>query len=207
MIQNMFRKDEIFIHTPKVQFISVFDNLSQFVHPPIDEFEQKYAQLLKQKHKRPLSGPAVVNEQQFFYQFDIFTDGIFRGFSGWENMLIVGGAVLGFPITFSCLYIASLLPMPTQIKSQKDVIHYYYKNYANSDIDIYFWGLNAKQFTQKLLALYDHFYSVSDGRLFIVRTFHTLTFVFPYPKRRVQLIMGIWHRKEDILINCDIDCS
>ncbi len=59
----------------------------------VDEFEANFSQFFKQS--RPISGPAVVTEIQFFYQFDIFTYGLFRGLFSWENTIIIGGAVLG----------------------------------------------------------------------------------------------------------------
>jgi hypothetical protein len=95
MVQNMFRCEGIYYFTPKVELLSIYDNYSQFFHPPVDEYEKKYARLLRHKCVRPASGPAVVDEKQFFFQFDLFTDGLFREFSSWDNILIVGGSVLG----------------------------------------------------------------------------------------------------------------
>ena len=44
--------------------------------------------------KRPESGSSVVSKETFLYQFDVFTEGVFRKFPHWSNCIVAGGAVL-----------------------------------------------------------------------------------------------------------------
>jgi hypothetical protein len=47
------------------------------------------------KVNRPESGLSVVFKETFLYQFDVFTEGLFRDFEQWPNCVVAGGAVLG----------------------------------------------------------------------------------------------------------------
>lgn len=107
MTQNLFKSYRMQYHTPKLTLISIYDNYSQFSYLPVDEFEKSYAKLLRHKCSRPESGPAVVDRSTFLSQFDTFTHGLFRDFS-WDNVLIVGGAVLGNTVCYIQLITASV---------------------------------------------------------------------------------------------------
>ena len=54
---------------------------------------------------------SVVGKERFLEQFKAFTSGIFEGFTQWENLLIVGGAVVG-----------SLMPVPEEFENDLVVI-------------------------------------------------------------------------------------
>lgn len=97
----------------------------------------------------------------------------------------------------------SLLPVFSGIGN----LNKHYQTQFSSDIDLCFWGLDEQAFTQKLNYLYDHFNKVVNGQLLMVKTGVTLTFVFEYPLRRVQLVLGSWARREDVFLACDIDCT
>jgi len=99
--------------------------------------------------------------------------------------------------------------MKLKKKYDAKIIKYYEKNYPKSDIDLYFTASDDIANWMRLLHnLNDHLIKILRGKEFtILRTTDVITFVFGYPKRNIQIVIGAWRHKADVLVNCDIDCS
>lgn len=147
---------------------------------------------------------SVVSQEIFVRQFHEFTSNVFKGFKHWQNMMVTGGAV-----------VASLLPAtptPSSLAasasrdSQLFNLYHRSREWAGSDVDVYTWGLSDEQFRAKLTCLYKHFRRI-DPLMFVVRTEWTLTFVLPWPKRKIQLVLGSWRTRAEVLFEPDIDCT
>ena len=183
--------------------IDVYREYETFILLPSSEEERKIPFLFLSKTKpwRPNATQdrvyySIPDENTFLERFSIFTANQFDQWDGWENMLIVGGAVC------NCLL---LVPKAYQA----NVGHYYHDvAYKTSDIDIYFYGLSCTQFTNKLIQLYGYLCRKNPGKSVLVfKTPHTFTFVTGYPQRHIQVVLGKWDTKEQILLEPDIDCS
>ncbi len=109
-------------------------------------FQSKYAERVK------VGEASIVNSQQFKKQFDAFTCNIFKTWKHWENMIVIGGAV-----------VASLLPLPSSVNPDniEEIGKYYQESYPYADIDVFFhnacngheFAPLAKRFVEHVLSL------------------------------------------------------
>lgn len=65
------------------------------------------------------------------------------GWKDWNNMIVMGGSVT------NCL-----LHIPDKYSRSQDAISEYYNEiaYADSDIDVFIYGLDEKQYREKLVS-------------------------------------------------------
>lgn len=84
---------------------------------------------------------SIPEAEEFERRFRIFTQGQFDGWKDWDNMVVIGGAV-----------IAALLPVPKEYVESSSTMEKYYHEvaYCSSDIDVYMYGLNPFQFYSKV---------------------------------------------------------
>ena len=126
--------------------------------------------------------------------FSLFTENQFQNLN-WDNILVAGGSVLG------CLE-------PHDAKKPKDKRNYFHKNaYKNSDIDIFFYGLNAKQANEKLNDIYE---TVCDSLIggedvICFRSQHAVTIISKFPYRHIQIILRLYKSPAEILMGFDVD--
>ena len=181
--------------------IDVYNNFESFRLAPLSPSEKEVPFLYMGKHKpwRPsMEDPkihySIPSKEKFAERFNLFTQGQLSEWKDWSNMVVVGGAVA------NCL-----LPVPSSFEQN---VGYFYERvaYKTSDIDIYFYGLTNKQFSKKLIKLYE-FLKLNNPRMIAVKTPHTVTFCSQYPNRHIQVVIGEWNSLEHILFEPDVDCS
>lgn len=195
IIQNVCRENNLLIRPNYIPFLSVFNDRHRFQFE-IDNYESSTDCLLFRKDPRPTQGFSVVNAETFIQQFDVFTEGMFRQFKNWNNIIIAGGSIA-----------ACLLPIPEEYSKTREGMGNYYHEiaYKGSDIDIFFYGLTQCEFYTKCEDLIKHFERINKKKCIVVQTPNTITIVSDYPKKQIQLVHGIWKSWQDIIINGDID--
>ena len=176
----------------------IFDHLLQLncSFGPLSEYEKNvpFHQLLTPTdHSRLTSGPAIVSPQEFLFNFDSFTQGLFRNFD-WSNAVVQGGAI-----------VFSLLGSPRKLRTGESLSEVYFSEFPSSDIDVYLYGLTVTDFWKKVAYIHQHLSQGGKRPLLLLYTSSTIIFVPEYPYRRVQIIIGEWERKEYIITNTDID--
>ena len=71
--------------------------------------------------------------------------------------------------------------------------------HANSDIDVFLYGLNPKQALQKIEEIEKALNGDSkEPKLVVVRTSRTLTFVSGYPTRHVQVVLRLYNTPAEV---------
>lgn len=184
------------------KLISVYENYATFRLVPrsAEELAIPYLYFSTRPPWRPHPTdpqvyPSVNTKQQFLERFAIFTENQFEGWSDWENMIVVGGAV-----------VASLLPIPPSYQDR--VRDYYHRHaFAASDIDIYFYGLDITQFSKKVHQFYLYLQRKNNGNVLVIRTPYTITFATQYPQRHIQIVIGQWDNIQQVLFEPDVGVS
>lgn len=129
-----------------------------------------------------LNTPAVVDRGTFDRKWAALTSNMFGGFD-WSNVLVAGGAVL-----------ACLLPG----SDERDL-------FADTDIDLFLYGLDAAQATAKLRAIYNGVCRAVGGETQVVRTGNAVTIIAGFPHRHVQLVLRLYKSPAEVLLGFDID--
>ena len=135
--------------------------------------------------------------KEFERRWDAFTEGQFDGWTDWDNMAVLGGAV------FACL-----LDVPEEHAASSSTLRNYYHNvsFSRSDIDVIFYGLTRAQFKEKVvckalfflslkltlllfkfLTLYRYLSQRTQGDLIVVKTPFTYTFCSTWANRPIQV--------------------
>lgn len=138
---------------------------------------------------------SVVDKETFLHRFSVFTSRQFEGWTDWDNMLVIGGAI-----------VACLSPLAQE---PADLHNYYFSEddrWTSSDIDVYFFDLSDQEFGAKVFKLYQHLLK-RNGKVAVLRTPFTVTFVSDYPARNIQIVLGKWWAPAQVLMEPDIDCS
>src|SRR3990167_4874966 len=186
--------------------IDVYKWYHRFVLEPLTQEEVKtaYLQLSDQPPKTfSLKAQEKVAslppKHEFLRRFLIFTNDQLEGWNEWENMVVVG-----------CAVVNCLLEIPSEYNG-KEKGYYNDIAYKSSDIDIYLFGLTPSEFSNKLWRFYKFLLEKhkNKGRekVLIFKTPHTITFTTQYPDRHIQFVLGTWETIENILFEPDVDCS
>ena len=113
---------------------------------------------------------------EFRARFDQLTSGMFRDFD-WRNIVAAGGIVHG------ALSRAG----------------------EHSDIDLFFYGLDADAAEARLREVLLHLRTVAHGHDIVVRSQHAVTYLGVEPYRHVQVILRLYGSVEELLTGFDID--
>lgn len=145
---------------------------------------------------QPAEGTLAVTPslELFTRNFHEFTNGVFRDWTNWKGFLVTGGAV-----------VASLLPTPADDKERWDHFHHS-RAWSSSDVDIHVYGLEEWEFRVRLLELSQHFSRLHPD-VVIAQTAFTITFALPWPSRKIQVVLGKWKTKAEIIFEADVDCT
>lgn len=120
--------------------------------------------------------PSIVSGDQFWKNWEEFTSQKFRELN-WDYLFCAGGSILG---CVDCT------------------------NVSGSDIDLFIYGCSETQAFEKLCYLVQFFSKEFETQ--IVQTKNSLSIVFPYPRRNIQIILRLYHSPAEILLGFDIDC-
>jgi hypothetical protein len=102
-----------------------------------EDLEAKYVMPLDPKQRRAEGSPSTVQDlEEFKKNWSIFTENSLSQLLDWSNVVAAGGSVL-----------ACLAPLPEEAKASRRATRKYFHSEAfpTSDIDLFLWGLDAKQ--------------------------------------------------------------
>src|SRR5688572_18984493 len=100
----------------------------------------------------------------------------------------------------------SLLPLPSHIKSDKEIGEYYHKTYPCADVDVFIYGALNESHYKKLVQEFVDYMKKMTEEMIIVQTPFTISFIIP-EMRKIQLVLGHWRTLDELMINGDIDCG
>ena len=187
--RKLFAKDpnNPSIRDPYVNLIDIMNNSPSFQYQLPTNEESKNTAILTKFSNFNARGPSVcASLNKFKENWEAFTSGQFTGID-WNNLFVAGGSVL-----------ACLQPdFSTSIEPSNP--------YHSSDIDIFVYGLNTFQATQKLKEVCNVLARNSGNSTFL-RSKHAITFLGQYPYRHTQIILRIYKSPAEILMGFDIDC-
>ncbi|KAJ5067061.1 hypothetical protein M0811_13323 [Anaeramoeba ignava] len=148
---------------------------------------------------KPLQGIAVVPKEEFLKRFEIFTAGQLKHIN-WNNVIVAGGAVAG-----------SLVPLPAEFNTGKlkDIRKFYGKDspYEQSDVDMFIYGLNEEQATQKVISLLEEITEnhPNSSNIHFVKKKCVVTLCSADPFRHIQIIFRLYKSPAEVLMGFDID--
>ncbi|PBK64475.1 hypothetical protein ARMSODRAFT_1087899 [Armillaria solidipes] len=130
--------------------------------------------------------------QAFKSCWDAMADNLLRGLN-WDNIFVAGGLVFGTLLT------------PQVPGTYTDVSKA--EEWIASDIDLYIYGLNAKQANDKIRHLEEVYKSnlPAGSPFLVVRNSQTITFYSTWPKKRVQIVLKLVNSPREVLLNFDLD--
>ncbi|KAK0458461.1 uncharacterized protein EV420DRAFT_1542382 [Desarmillaria tabescens] len=130
--------------------------------------------------------------QSFKSCWDAMTDNVLRGLN-WDNIFVAGGLVFGTLLT-------PHVPSNYTDVSKAD-------EWIASDIDLYIYGLNAKQANDKIRHVEEVYKSnlPAGSPFLVVRNSQTITFYSAWPKKRVQIVLKLVKSPREVLLNFDLD--
>uniref|UniRef100_A0A6B2KWG6 Poly [ADP-ribose] polymerase n=1 Tax=Arcella intermedia TaxID=1963864 RepID=A0A6B2KWG6_9EUKA len=167
---------------PYLNLLDVFEEPEQFVYSP--EYSKNITMVLgKMRNLNPQC--SVVEQEEFTRNFEEFTGGVLKGID-WDNILVAGGGVLG-----------PLLNINEETRK---------KSFADSDIDIFIYGLTPEEATNKMEEIFYVIQSNTNASGEIIRSRNAVTIVGQYPIRHIQIILRIYKSPSEILMGFDIDC-
>lgn len=192
-------KDDAVNPSEKLLIMKFYDHMKDVVDYThvIEENKQEVLLYDKSEPKMPKS-PLFVDKDEFKLNFDLFTNDLFKDLD-MSNLFILGGAIN-----------ACLLPIPEEDKetvlSRRNYLHN--KRFKGSDIDLYIYGLNEKEATQKLISICHYFEDkIPMCEIKYIRTCYTVTIVTRFPYRHIQIVNKLYKNINEILLGVDVDCS
>jgi len=102
------------------------------------------------------------------------------------------------------------MPIPAEYDVDNASRRNYYHDvmYKDSDIDIFIYGLNEEEGTQKLIEVYNHIANFIPHKAVCFRSTNAITIVSQYPYRHVQIILRLYSSPAEIMMGFDVDsCS
>ncbi|CAN0352712.1 unnamed protein product [Ascophyllum nodosum] len=175
---------------PHLGLMDVLENHALFTHQAWDAEEEATPKLFDFNTGHP-AGRAVVNREEFFQQFNVFTEGQLT-FMDWNNVIAAGGSVLA----------STHPPPPGPLRD-----FYHTQAYRASDVDLFLYGLDDKAATQKVRQIYASI-KLANSKIFAVRTLRAITFVSEFPYRKVQIVLRLYKTLAEVLHGFDVDaCS
>ena len=140
-------------------------------------------------HTRNANGSITINASDFAFRevFHRITRDVLQELD-WANVFIAGGSAL-----------ATLL----HIDPLKDDA----ANVKDPDLDLYLYGLSSEEANQKV----EHIYAIWKQNLpagmdhRVIKNAKTITFLPPYPHRRIQIVLKLLPSPTHVLLNFDLD--
>ncbi|KAJ3501050.1 hypothetical protein NLJ89_g9518 [Agrocybe chaxingu] len=171
------------IDDPYAGLIDIFATPLAFRHarPRVvqaeEELSARYLMPLAPSARRPSGGPCVVEDiGKFIDNWLLFSHGVLKSLTNWNNVVVAGGSVL-----------ASLIPL--QATSTKDKIKAYHSEtamYDSSDIDIFLWGLTPAEAETRIKEIDSAVRESVPWDIVCVRKANTISFHTQYPFRTVR---------------------
>lgn len=126
--------------------------------------------------KSKFNSPSIVSETQFWKNWDEFTQGKFKNLN-WNNLFCAGGSILG------CVDMSGM---------------------KGSDIDLFIYGCSVEEANNKVTYLVEYFKQIHENGI-LLQTKNSISLIFSYPTRNVQIILRLYHSPAEILLGFDID--
>ncbi|KXS20091.1 hypothetical protein M427DRAFT_41437 [Gonapodya prolifera JEL478] len=196
-----------FLSDPRLNLINVFDPVQQpYLHRTTPDAEEAQIPVLFPQPRLPRSGLATVERlEDFKCNFSVFSDKLLEKLD-WRNVFAAGGSVA-----------ACLSPQPangipiwrTRAGGSTSPAHIH----VDSDIDLFLYDLTPAEATAKVKKIARLVLGTADAKKlndheepsFLVRTQHAVTFVCPYPLRRIQIVLRIYKSPAEVLMGFDVD--
>jgi hypothetical protein len=211
-LRTMFVKDKKnpILEDPEIMLIPVLECLDDLKTDPqvnlgelLFDFEDRsYSRYLFEVS--PHIPTIITNPKHFFRNFACNTRNILRSMD-WNNVIVAGGAVL-----------ASLLQPPDMESSPEYVSYLHYldayfnqrhissTSFADSDIDLFLYGLDEQQAKDKIRKIYNCIRKNSDDAVLIIRSKFAITFQTK-DRKPIQIILRIYKSPAEVLCGFDID--
>eukprot|EP00927_Polykrikos_kofoidii_P043731 TRINITY_DN37814_c0_g1_i1.p1 TRINITY_DN37814_c0_g1~~TRINITY_DN37814_c0_g1_i1.p1 ORF type:complete len:1871 (-),score=397.34 TRINITY_DN37814_c0_g1_i1:75-5687(-) len=192
-------RDSSEIADPYVGLLPVYLCHDIFKRRELSDAEKAFQRVFPLNSRQ--TGSAIVSHAEFKENFDIFTEGLLKDLN-WDNLFVAGGSVL-----------AALSPLPAQHNGtrQQKRKYFHHEAYTASDVDIFFYGLDENQASEKLKEVY---FTICDSfpdpgvQPICFRTQHAVTIVSKFPYRHVQIILRLYKSPSEVLAGFDVDsCS
>ncbi|KAF9530937.1 hypothetical protein CPB83DRAFT_849901 [Crepidotus variabilis] len=152
---------------------------------------------LTEKQRRKEGAPCMVSDlDEFRKNWSIFTEGSLSQLIDWNNVVAAGGSVL-----------ACLAPLDKQHTVSKRATrkHYHTNAYPSSDVDLFIYGLDAKQAEAKMQSIYEAVRDSNPWDITCIRTKHTISIHSQYPYRAVQIVLRLYQSPAEVLAGFDVD--
>ncbi|KAJ5067611.1 hypothetical protein M0811_02799 [Anaeramoeba ignava] len=191
-------RDNPVLDDPKIDLIDVFEDVTKFQQKPWDSYEMKIPKLMLFGLKKEMDDqPFVDSYEQFLRNFKIFTESQLD-FINWDNVFIAGGAIL-----------ACLRKVPDEYNQNMNTIRQYFHriSYKASDIDIFIYGLNEKEASEKVARLTKQIIenSIFADDYSVYNSQNTVTIVSNWPFRHLQVILRLYKSPAEVLLGFDVD--
>jgi ankyrin repeat protein len=203
-LENKFRelfvtkRDSKLLENQHITLISIYQHYDIFKSIPLTKIEQEIPTLFDHN----ISNQRVVDQQTFKNNFNIFTENQLS-LINWDNIFVAGGAVLG-----SLFDIPQYQHINNQENAQYTRDYYHNKMYKGSDIDLFIYGLNEEDATEKIKEIYKAIQQFNPHNVICFRSVNTITLVSQYPYRHIQIILRLYKSPAEILMGFDVDsCS
>ncbi|CAM9416812.1 unnamed protein product [Ectocarpus sp. 6 AP-2014] len=175
---------------PHLGLMDVLENHTCFTYQARDAEEEATPSLFDFDGSRS-SGRAVVGRDEFFQQFNVFTEGQLT-FMDWNNVVAAGGSVLA----------ATHPPPPGPLRD-----FYHTLAYRSSDVDLFLYGLDEKAATEKVRKICNAV-KLANPKIYAVRSLRTVTLVSEFPFRKIQIVLRLYKTLAEVLHGFDVDaCS
>ncbi|KAK6542483.1 hypothetical protein TWF694_006436 [Orbilia ellipsospora] len=163
-----------------------------------EDNRSKYLMALDKKMRKTTGKRAIVDQEEFKRNFDIFTEGALIGLD-WTNIVAAGSSVL-----------TPILPVPKKYKKNKKTLRDYYHGVfaPTSDIDLFIYGTKDEEVAIQRMKEVE---AIIRGNLLweatCVRTKNTITIVSQYPNRHIQIVLRLYSSISEILTGFDVNCA
>ncbi|CAM9142851.1 unnamed protein product [Pylaiella littoralis] len=175
---------------PHLGLMDVLENHKCFTFQARDAEEEATPKLFEFNASRS-SGRAVVSRDDFFQQFNVFTEGQLT-FMDWNNVVAAGGSVLA----------ATHPPPPGPLRD-----FYHTLAYRMSDVDLFIYGVDESAATEKVRQIYNAV-KLANPKIYAVRSLRTVTLVSEFPYRKIQIVLRLYKTLSEVLHGFDVDaCS